>query len=339
MERVLKVATVNRKKRRSKRRVKIYKSKPEQRVRLSNDEVRSINKKKVNRRRKHRKNLIALLFGALVLCIGIILVFSLFFKINTVTVSGDAIYSDKMIVENSGIEIGSNLFRVKEKNVSNTLAQKLPYIKSVTIERKLPDTIIIKVKSTKEVAAISSGGSFILFDETGKVLDKDASVLRENVPLVSGVKVKKANEGSLISLTDEKKTTTLRKLLSEIEKSDLTLLTEINLKNNGDIKIKYDERITLEIGSLTNIEKKLARAAAAIEKENEINAYSTGTLDLKTDPYAFFKAGKDETTKKNTKSDKTNKTDKSNSKKDTSENKTTEKVSTTVNIEDLPAAI
>lgn len=333
------MATVNRKKRRSKRRVKIYKSKPEQRARLSNDEVRSINKKKVNRRRKHRKNLMALLFGALVLCIGIILVFSLFFKINTVTVSGDAIYSDKMIIEGSGIELGSNLFRVKESDVSTALAKKLPYIKSAEIERKLPDTIVIKTKATKEVAAISSSGAFILIDETGKVLDKDASVLREGVPLVSGVKIKKASEGGAISLTDSKKTTTLKKLLSEIAKSELNLLTEINLKNNGDIKIKYDERITLEIGSLTNIEKKLARASAAIEKENEINAYSTGTLDLKTDPYAFFKAGKAETTKKNTKSDKTNKTDKSDSKKETVENKTTEKVSTTVNIEDLPAAV
>lgn len=330
------MATVNRKKRRSKRRVKIYKSKPEQKQSLSNDEVRSINKKKVNRRRKHRKNLMTLLFAALVLCIGIILVFSLFFKINTITVSGDTIYSDKMIVENSGVEIGSNLFRANEKEVSSLLSKKLPYIKAVSFERKLPDTLVIKIKSTEEVAAISSGGAFILFDETGKVLDKDASVLRENVPLVSGVKVKEANEGAEISLTDDKKTNTLKKLLSEIEKSDLTLLTEINLKNNGDIKIKYDERITLEIGSLTNVEKKLARAAAAIEKENEINAYSTGTLDLKTDPYAFFKAGKEETTKKNNKTDKADKDDSNNT--STTENPT-ENVSTIVSIEDLPAAV
>lgn len=330
------MATVNRKKKRSKRRVKIYKSKPEQKQSLSNDEVRSINKKKVNRRRKHRKNLMTLIFAVLVLCIGIILVFSLFFKINTITVSGDTIYSDKMIVENSGVEIGSNLFRVKEKEVSSLLSKKLPYIKSVSFERKLPDTLVIKIKSTEEAAAISSGGAFILFDETGKVLDKDASVLRENVPLVSGVKVKEANEGSEISLTDDKKTNTLTKLLGEIEKSDLALLTEINLKNNGDIKIKYDERITLEIGSLTNVEKKLARAAAAIEKENEINPYSTGILDLKTDPYAFFKAGKEETTKKNNKADKTNKDDSNNT---STTEKTTENVSTTVSIEDLPAAV
>ena len=33
---------------------------------------------------------------------------------------------------------------------------------------------------------------------------------------------------------------------------------------------------------------------AALEKENEINAYSEGTLDLKTEPYVYFKSGSDD---------------------------------------------
>ena len=52
------------------------------------------------------------------------------------------------------------------------------------------------------------------------------------------------------------------------------------------------------MGSLTNIETKLARGAAALEKENEINAYSEGTLDLKTEPYVYFKSGSDKEEKK-----------------------------------------
>ena len=35
---------------------------------------------------------------------------------------------------------------------------------------------------------------------------------------------------------------------------------------------------------------------AAIEKENEINSYSEGVLDLKTEPYAYFSPGEEETT-------------------------------------------
>lgn len=283
-------------KRRRKTVLKPPKNKPNQN--LSRDEQRSINKKKLARKRKMQKNLITLLLALCVVCIGIVLVFSLFFKINTISVKGENIYSDKMITEKSGIEFGGNLFRVNEKQLSQKLSKELPYIKSVTLDRKLPDTLVINVQSTKEVAAVASKGVFILIDETGKVLDKDASILRENVAVVTNVKLENVTEGEQITFTQEEKTEGLITLLQAIKKSKLELLTEIDLKNLNNIKIKYDDRITFEVGSLTNIDTKLARGAAALEKENEINAYSQGTLDLKTEPYVYFKGGTEETTKK-----------------------------------------
>ena len=265
---------------------------------LSRDEVRSINKKKMSRRRKAKKHILTILLAVVVMCVGLILVFSLFFKINTVTVSGDKVYSDKMVTDKSGIEIGENLFKINETKLSEKLSKELPYIKSITIERKLPDTIIINVTAAKEVAAITTNKGFVLLDEAGKVLDKNASILKENVAVINNVKLKEYVEGEKVVLTDEKKTEALIKLFEAIKNADMQLLTEIDLKNINDIKIKYDDRITFEVGSLTNIETKLARGVAALEKENEINAYSKGTLDLKTEPYVYFKSGSEDGKKK-----------------------------------------
>ena len=265
---------------------------------LSRDEVRSINKKKMSRRRKLKKHMLTILLAVVVMCVGLVLVFSLFFKINTVTISGDKVYSDKMVTEKSGINIGENLFKINETKLSEKLSKDLPYIKSVTIERKLPDTIIINVTAAKEVAAITTKKGFVLLDEAGKVLDKNASILKENVAVINNVKLKEYIEGEKVVLTDEKKTETLLKLFEAIKNADMLLLTEIDLKNINDIKIKYDDRITFEVGSLTNIETKLARGVAALEKENEINAYSEGTLDLKTEPYVYFKSGSEDGKKK-----------------------------------------
>lgn len=267
---------------------------------LSRDEVRSINKKKMSRRRKLKKNMLSILLAVVVMCVGLVLVFSLFFKINTVAVSGDKVYSDKMVTEKSGIEIGENLFKVSEAKLSQRLSKDLPYIKNVTIERKLPDTIIINVEAAKEVAAVTTKKGFVLLDETGKVLDKNASILKENVAVINNVKLKEYIEGEKVALTDEKKTEALIKLFEAIKNTDMQLLTEIDLKNINDINIKYDDRITFAVGSLTNIETKLARGLAALEKENEINAYSEGTLDLKTEPYVYFKSGSDKKEKKET---------------------------------------
>ena len=266
---------------------------------LSRDEVRSINKKKMSRRRKLKKNMLSVLLAVVVMCVGLVLVFSLFFKINTITISGDKVYSDKMVADKSGIEMGENLFKVSEEKLTEKLSKDLPYIKSVTVERKLPDTIIINVEAAKEVAAITTKKGFVLLDETGKVLDKNASILKENVAVVNNVKLKEYIEGEKVILTDEKKTETLIKLFEAIKNADMQLLTEIDLKNVNDIKIKYDDRITFAVGSLTNIETKLARGVAALEKENEINAYSEGTLDLKTEPYVYFKSGSEDKAKEN----------------------------------------
>ncbi len=261
---------------------------------LSRDEVRSINKKKMSRKRKLKKNMLSILLAAVVMCVGLVLVFSLFFKINTITISGDKAYSDKTVVEKSEIEIGENLFKVNEEKLSERLSKELPYIKGVTIERKLPDTIIINVEAAKEVAAVTTKKGFVLLDETGKVLDKNASILKENVAVINNVKLKEYIEGERVVLTDEKKTEDLIKLFEAIKNTNMQLLTEIDMKNINDIKIKYDDRITFAVGSLTNIETKLARGVAALEKENEINAYSEGTLDLKTEPYVYFKSGSDD---------------------------------------------
>lgn len=265
---------------------------------LSRDEMRSINKKKMSRRRKFKKHVLTMLLAVVVMSVGLVLVFSLFFKINTVTISGDKVYSDKMVIEKSGIEIGENLFKISEEKLTEKLSKDLPYIKSVTIERNLPDTMIINVTAAKEVAAITTAKGFVLLDETGKVLDKNASVLKENVAVINNVKLKEYNEGETVVLTNEKKTETLLKLFEAIKNTDIKLLTEIDLKNINDIKIKYDDRITFAVGSLTNIETKLARGMAALEKENEINAYSEGTLDLKTEPYVYFKSGSEDSDKK-----------------------------------------
>lgn len=266
---------------------------------LSRDEVRSINKKKMSRRRKLKKNMLSVLLAVVVMCVGLVLVFSLFFKINTITISGDKVYSDKMVADKSGIEMGENLFKVNGEKLTEKLSKDLPYIKSVTVERKLPDTIIINVEAAKEVAAITTKKGFVLLDETGKVLDKNASILKENVAVINNVKLKEYIEGEKVILTDEKKTETLIKLFEAIKNADMQLLTEIDLKNVNDIKIKYDDRITFAVGSLTNIETKLARGVAALEKENEINAYSEGTLDLKTEPYVYFKSGSEDKAKEN----------------------------------------
>lgn len=260
---------------------------------LSKDEIRSINKKKIKRKRKARKIALLTALFTVVMCVGVVLVLAVFFKINTISVKGDRVYSDKEIILKSGIETGGNLFRVNEESLNEKLSKSLPYIQSVTLERQLPDTLIVTVKATREVAAFQYGAGFILVNAEGKVLDRDASMLRDNVAVVNGAVLKGAIEGERIVIGSEKDTENFVLLLKAVAESGINPVTEITITKDGQYELKYDDRITIKLGSIENVSVKLKRAVAALEKENEINMYAEGVLDLKTEPYAYFDAGED----------------------------------------------
>ncbi len=283
----------NKRKKSGRSSTKIIPPKKKKTENLSRDEVRSINKKKIRRKRKAKK--IAMLAGLalVVACAGVALVLAVFFRISAVQVKGDKVYSEKDVIAKSGVEIGDNLFLVDEERVNTSLTEALPYIDKVTIELDLPDTIIINVSATREVAALPYGAGFILVDENGKVLDRNASMIRDGVAIVDGVQLKGAPEGGTIKLNNDDVTTRFIELLGAIKKSDFKQLTGIALTKKGDFELKYDERITIRIGSFTNLEQKIRRAEAAIEKENEINAYSVGVMDVSVEPYASFSPGEE----------------------------------------------
>ena len=283
----------NKKSKRSK--TKIIPPKKKRPESLSRDEVRSINKKRVKLKRKAER--IALLTGLalVVMSIGIVLVLALFFKIDTITIKGDKVYADKEVILQSGIETGDSLIRVRESKINDNLSKELPYIGEITIEKKLPDTLIINVIATREVVAFQSGAGFALVDAEGKVLSENASMLRDNVAVISGVKVKKITEGETIALSDEKSTEKFLGLLGALKESNLQLLTEISLDKNGNWILRYDDRITIKAAADDSLSTELKRAAKILETENEMNPYTEGVLDLTMGKNSYFKPGAETT--------------------------------------------
>ena len=255
--------------------------------------------------------------------VGFVLAVTVFFKIDTIKAKGSGVYSQKIIIENSGVATGDSLLLVSEKAISENLFFNLPYVGSVTIEKDLPSTLIINVIDTVASAAISNNkGSYIIINDEGKVLNADSQVVTEGIPVVSGVEVESYKVGEAITFKTEETGGILIQLLKASTKAGIIGMTEIDLTDVSAITMKYDNRIKILVGPAVKLETKILRAASAIDRENEINQYETGVLDLRTDPKVFFKAGLEETTEKNSTSKDKNK-DK-NKNKDNKKNETTE---------------
>lgn len=260
---------------------------------LSRDEARSVGKRKQSKVRKLRRKLALFALAFVVICVGVLLVLTVFFKINTVNITGEKFYSNEQVVACGGIEIGDNLFSVNEKELNEALSRELPYIKSVKLKRKLPDTLNIEVTLTREAAALINGEGYMLVDDAGKVLDKNATMLRENVAVVSGAKVKKAQEGEVIELNNEDVTEDFITILSTLKSSEFTGITEISLSSKNEFKLIYEDRITIKLGTMENLAVKLQRAKVAIDKENQTGLKTVGVLDLGTEPDVYFRPGED----------------------------------------------
>lgn len=329
----------NKRKSTQKRVKTVVKAPKQQKTQLSRDEVRSINRRKRERKRKIRR---AVLTVGAVLCsvvICVLLLVLLVFKIETVTVKGDTKYLDEMIIDAGGIVTGEPLYFAKINEAERNIPQALPYIKSVEIEREFPDTVIITVKATEDAAAFSTQGGYIVIDESGKVLNESASIVSENIPVIKNLTVEDAPLGKTISFKEDiiepstneegeveeipeeeinKHFKSLVQVLSALKEAGLKRIGEISLKDTENIKLVYDNRITLLLGDVSDVDVKLKRAEIALKSEDEKNAHATGTLDLSQEGRATFSAGTQN-----------NNTDKKNNKKDTT--KTTEaKESTTV---------
>lgn len=258
---------------------------------LSRDELRRKRKQKLLKKRRIKKAFMTLFLFAVLVGIGAALSFTVFFKTETINIEGNTVYSAEKIEEYCGVKKGDNLLRADLEKIGETLKKELPYIGSVSVKKKLPATLTLKITETREAAAVASGGEYILLDPEGKVLSLKSSVLKENVALINGITLDSPETGSVITSSETSKCDALKTVLRAMEKSGITGISAIDISNPDDIVLKYDFRISLKLGSASNAEKKLERAKAVLEKEDKINNKSVGTLDLRSEPYSYFRPG------------------------------------------------
>ncbi len=129
-------------------------------------------------KRKNGGNLNGLYLAiSVVLILAVILGGSIvFFKINTIEVEGNVHYTEEEIVSASGVNLGDNLLLTRDTTVVARLLTQLPYVSSVTLSHRLPDTLVITVAESDAQAAIYDGsGSWWLMDSSGKLLELLAS--------------------------------------------------------------------------------------------------------------------------------------------------------------------
>ena len=114
----------------------------------------------------------------------------MFFKVETIQVTGASRYQAADIIAASGVEAGDNLVLLDRYRVSQRIYTALPYITDVQPRPKFPSTLEIEVTETRAAAAIQGAGGWWLLSAGGKILEAADGSMAAGYPQITGVYAK-----------------------------------------------------------------------------------------------------------------------------------------------------
>ena len=234
----------------------------------------------------------------LAVVIAVVLVVSIFFKVDQVLVSGAEKYTPWEIKEAAGIRDGDALLGLSEAKITARIQKKLPYVGDVRVGIKLPDTVNIEIKELDVVyAAEDTSGAWWLMDASGKLVEKISASAAKGYTQILGVRLNNPEIGQQAvaeepepDQTDEAGQTvpvTVRgserlaaviSILQYLEENGVIgQAASLDVTSLKDIQLWYEDRYQVLLGDTTRLSFKIQSMKQAIDQQKH---YQTGIMDV-----------------------------------------------------------
>ncbi|MDD7511325.1 MAG: FtsQ-type POTRA domain-containing protein [Peptostreptococcaceae bacterium] len=183
--------------------------------------VDQLNNVDVAPRAKRRKKHYGLRFlGIVIGIVGFIaFITSGFFDVKEIKVEGNTYFTPTEIIGMADGKLGGNIFWGSNMSYMKKRIVKNPYFEQVTIDRRLPDKLVIKVVEKKQTAAFIYGDEYVVVDKESTVLRK--SDVDPKLTLLTGLNISKIKQGEPIEVEQEKTLKTTLNMIDSMEKGDL----------------------------------------------------------------------------------------------------------------------
>jgi len=205
-----------------------------------------IPKLKKQRRRKANRRLIFYL-SLFFLLIGVIVYLqSPLSHVKTIKVSGNKLVDEKEIVEQSGLDYETNIWKVKLSDV-RSLIKENPFVETVKLSRKLPSTITIDIEEYNVIGYIEKGDSF------NPLLDNGEEVLFEN-------RYMQGDAPLLVNFTEKDILNSISDQLQELPDNILRLISEVHWTPEGENEYKVQLLMNdgfIVKGSIRNLSERM----------------------------------------------------------------------------------
>ena len=231
------------------------------------------------RKKKKRGSLFA---PITVLLVGVAIIFGMgvFFRVQEIEVNGSVSYTDEEIIEASGIDIGDNLFFVNRFSASSRIFSKLPFVEEASIDRVLPNKLVITVDESFALAYVNWEGQNWMMTGNCKLLGSGSGSDLTGLIHVMNVTPVSPKAGSIMEVdpNDSLKLSYLQTLLRLMQQMDMTAdVKNLDMGNPANPSFRYLDRFTVKMGANENTEYKLRMLLSAVD---QIESDITGTVDL-----------------------------------------------------------
>ncbi len=237
--------------------------------RTDNSEYKIINGERVRvARKKRRRNMSAyyvFTFFVVVITMTILSV-TILFNATEVEVTGTDLYTAQQITEISGVAVGNNLVRLDTDTAEACIMENLSYVEEVKVLRSFPGKIKIKVTQAVPAANIEHDGKFYVVSETGKILEQALDAPKSGLVIITGFDLTEIEKGQMKS-EDSLKEPILDTILTAVERFEIKNIVEVNIKDRTNIKLNFDNRANILLGSSLDLDYKLSAIKVILEEK------------------------------------------------------------------------
>ena len=251
------------------------------------------NKRKKRRRRGGLGRLLRPL-SIILAAITVVAALTLFFKVETILVTGAGRYSAADIIAASGVETGDNLVLLDRYRVSQRIYTALPYITDVRPKPKFPNTLEIEVTETQAAAAIQGAGGWWLLSTSGKILEAVDAPAAADYLQIKGIQAETPAVSSPAVLPEDSHLTAerLSALLTALATQEaLPRADALDCSDSRKLVLHYDGRLQVEMFYNADFDFKITCMLSAVDK---LEPNETGILRMTMeDDYEvhFIKSG------------------------------------------------
>ena len=260
-------------------------------------------KRRLSKKRRRRRRSVAILLLMSLLLGAVFAIIHFFFSVTDIKVENSisSTYTVNEISAASGIIIGQNIFSFKTAEIESVLLRDLTYLGTVTVQRKLPNTVVINVSETTDYAAVPYRGGYLIVSRELRILS-DVHQISDNIPTVYGTIPGNFNPGTRFVALEEHTADSLELILNQLYIYDwFDAISVINVRDKLNLSLIYEDRMFIQLGTSSGIDYKFEMLYEVVT--NQLEGDYKGEIDLSTAgkaicsegemsiPYGYFDVG------------------------------------------------